>query len=349
MMHCINIKQWQRFLLSFFLCLALVHIAQAESSIAPDQRRSVEQTFLTFPEWYLVHSPAEYATYVSQYPAHEFPFIQHIQQLWSSYVAVTQEQIRAKYPANLGYHIMIMVIASSTTVEYALRWAYENTVGRISWATTSKGLTAEDLYGAQVAQDYVNFIRQQPWYLYDFSSKLEALWSTTPAWGSDLLRKWERRYALTTEYVVKAAYAKLIKCATATAYEPALMTTQVVVDRAPSVLPDRIKLIRTLGDGRSILELPRYFDFRIAASQLAQEHSKLVDIAGNSSVILTTAWVPYQTSWKQGKNQRILFEQTLVTLPGYKRVALILPVVELSDFLSQAEQYGLRLEHIYDY
>jgi hypothetical protein len=48
-------------------------------------------------------------------------------------------------------------------------------------------------------------------------------------------------------------------------------------------------------------------------------------------------------------HQRILFEHTLVTMPGYRRVALVLPVVELSDFLSQAHQYGLKVEHIYDY
>lgn len=153
---------------SLFFYFILSGTAYAESPIAPDQRRGVEQTFLTFPEWYLVHSPAEYAVYTTQHPAHEFPFITHIQQLWSSYAAVTREQIQAKYPANLGYHLMIGVIATSTTIEYGLRWAYENTLGRMSWATTSHGLTAEDRYAAQVAQDYVDFIRQQPWYLYDF-------------------------------------------------------------------------------------------------------------------------------------------------------------------------------------
>jgi hypothetical protein len=90
---------------------------------------------------------------------------------------------------------MICVIAGSTTLEYALRSAYENTLGRISWATSSGALTAQERYGAQVAQDYVDFIRKQPWYLYDFSSKLAGLWSSTPAWGPDMLRKWERRYA----------------------------------------------------------------------------------------------------------------------------------------------------------
>ena len=59
----------RKLLLALSLLLACLASA-AESPIAPDQRRGVEQTFLTFPEWFLVHSPAEYARYVKQHPAH---------------------------------------------------------------------------------------------------------------------------------------------------------------------------------------------------------------------------------------------------------------------------------------
>jgi hypothetical protein len=177
-------------LLLCFNCLAFA----AESPVAPDQRRGVEQTFLTFPEWFLVHSPAEYATYTAMHPPHGFPFIGHTRQIWSSYASVTREQLHDHYPLNPGYHVMIGVIAGSTTAEYALRWAYENTIGRLSWAL-SDGLTDEDKYGAAAAQEYVDFIRKEPWYLFDFSARLKGLWSGTPASGPSLVRKWERRYA----------------------------------------------------------------------------------------------------------------------------------------------------------
>jgi hypothetical protein len=333
----------------WLLALACVTAQGAESPIPEDQRRSVEQTFLTFPEWFLVHSPAEYAVLVKTRPAHDFPFISHTHQLWSSYASVIAEQMREKYPLNAGYHVMICVIATSTTIEYALRWVYENTLGRISWMTAS-GLTDEDRYGAVVAQDYVNFIRKEPWYLYDFWSKLQGLWSTTPAWGPDIIRKWERRYALSTEFLIKAAYAKLIEAATRTAYTPVLMTTQVVVDHAPSSIPanSNMKILHVLPDGRAVMELPRYFDFRIAASQLAQSGSKLVDIAGNSSVILVTVWTEDNANL-QVDGARVLFEQPLITMPGHKRFGLVLPVSGLSDFLMTASQKGVTVEHVYDY
>jgi hypothetical protein len=44
--------------------------------VAPKvHRRDTEQTFLTFPEWYLVHSPAEYAVYVKDHTPTQFPLL----------------------------------------------------------------------------------------------------------------------------------------------------------------------------------------------------------------------------------------------------------------------------------
>lgn len=323
--------------------------AAYQSPVALDQRRSVEQTFLTYPEWFLVHSPAEYARFVDGNPAHGFPFLGHIGQIWSSYASVTREQMRAGYPGNPGYHVMICVIAGSTTIEYALRSVYENTLGRISGASALDRPSAEDRYGAAVAQDYVDFIRKEPWYLYDFSGKLAGLWTTTPAFGPDMLRKWERRYALSTEYLIKAAYGKLIKAATAAAYDPALLTTQVVAANVPLQMPEvaGVKLLRRLPDGRAVLELPRYYAFRIAATRLAELGMPLVDVAGNDSLILVTVIAPADVAF--AAPGRVLFAQPILTRAGLQRTALVLPVAALSPFLAAASHRGIDVEHVYDY
>jgi hypothetical protein len=115
----------------------------ATASVTPtEHRRGEEQTFLTYPEWFLVHSPAEYATYVREHTPSDFPFWGHIGQLWRSYGAVTRAT--RDYPFNPGYHVMICVIATSTTVEYAIRSAYETVIGRLSELTAVHGLTEED-------------------------------------------------------------------------------------------------------------------------------------------------------------------------------------------------------------
>lgn len=321
-----------------------------DSAVPPDARRGAEQTLLTFPEWYLVHSPAEYARIVQAQPSHAFPFLAQTGQLWTSYADVAAEQMRQGYPLNGGYHVMIWVIASSTTVEYTLRSAYENTVGRASWLLGGRRLTDEDRYGAKAAQEYVDFIRQQPWYLFDFTSRLRHLWTDVPAWGPGMARKWERRYALTSEYLVKAAYGKLIELATHAAYDPALMTTDVVVDHwdGQAALPTHVTLVKPLPEGRALLALPRYFDFRIAATALAQKGIHLTDIAGNTSTILVSVWMPDDKPVPPG-HWRPLFEQSLTMPAQTRRVALLVPVDELSGFLVNAPAMGMAVEHVYDY
>src|SRR5207245_974349 len=137
-------------------CIALLHagIALAQNSVIapPEHRRGAEQTFLTYPEWFLVHSPAEYAAYVRDHTPTLFPFFGHIRQFWQGYGAV-YSATRKDYPFNFGYHVMVTVIGTSTTAEYALRAAYETLIGRLGELAAAHGLTDEDRYAAAVAQD----------------------------------------------------------------------------------------------------------------------------------------------------------------------------------------------------
>jgi hypothetical protein len=315
----------------------------------PEHVRRAEQTFLTFPEWYLVHSPAEYAMFVKTQPPSEFPFWGHIRQFWESYRAVTDATRRGGYPLNIGYHVMIMVIGVSTTGEYALRLAYENVVGRLAELTTS-GLTDEDHYGARVAQDYVDFIRVRPWYEYDFAARLRGLWSETPAWGKGPLRKWERRYALTSEYLAKALYGWLIMKATKTAYEDARPDTAVWVDRLPdsvqTELPD-VKVLKQFPDGSALITVPRYEAFKVYSSKLAERGVTFQEIAGNRGAILVSALVP--AAWTPGPGQQVLFTQPVLTRPAEKRVALTVNVPDLHALLNRIRLEGDDLEHVYDY
>ncbi len=257
-----------------------------------EDQRGTEQTFLTFPEWFLVHSPAEYAAYVRSHTPSAFPFLGHIRQFWQSYATVS-EAANDGYPFNFGYHVMILVIGSSTTVEYFLRSAYENLVGRLSEATQDGGPTPEDSYAARVAQAYVDFIRVKPWYEFDFFGRLAGLWRDTPLTGPDAIRKWERKYALTTEYAIKGAYGWLIGLATEAGYDPAAETTVVVLDRMPDDLTSntlaKLKVLtpaKPLYHGEVLASLPRYQAFTDTASALAFQGVEFQEIAGNRGPIL---------------------------------------------------------------
>lgn len=339
-----------RRLIGLLTLLCLLCTAAAAPVTPPENMRREEQTFLTYPEWFLVHSPAEYALYANaDRPPSDFPFWGHIRQLWSSYARVTEAT--KPYPFNTGYHVMIMVIATSTTVEYALRSVYENVIGRLAELTRGKTPTAEDRYGAKIAQNYVDFIRVLPWYEFDFMGALRGLWKLDTH-GPDQIRKWERRYALTTEYGVKAAYGWLIKIGTKASYGTELLNTVVALDKSidlPVAMSD-YKVIKPLPDGQVLASVPRYEAFKVYASAIAATGANFTEIAGNGpdAKILVTLLAP--SDWRStGSGDSLMFEQPILTQPGRKRVALVTRVGQLADRLRRLDAKTAVLEHIYDY
>lgn len=149
--------------------------------------RPADQTFLTFPEWYLVFSPEEQAQYFKNYTATSFPFMSHTRQIWESY-HIVNEQIKDNFPTNTGYHFMIGVIGTSASLEYAVKSWYETIIGRLT--DTNQVITSEDRFNAKFAQDYVDFIKDRPWYEFDFKKQLVSFWFETSFLEVIFLGKW---------------------------------------------------------------------------------------------------------------------------------------------------------------
>lgn len=307
---------------------------------APD-RRAPAQTYLTFPEWFLVFSPAEYADLLRRESPDAFPWFAHIGQFWSAYGRVIEATRRDPFDGE--YHTMIVVIGTSTTVEYGLRGTYETLVGRLTALTAPPDSTPEDRLAAREAQDYVDFIRVRPWYEFDFAARLKALWTRTPLTGPHLLRKWERRYLLTSEWSAKALYGWLIGKATHAAYETPKDTTLAVVRGLPPdlVLPG-VRRLRVQGD-EALVELPRYQAFTTTATALARHGVRFVEIAGNRGTILVSRIVPESAS--PPGTGHVLIRQPILTRPGWQRQALDVPVADLSSVLAD----GGTVEHVFDY
>jgi hypothetical protein len=325
-----------------------IHRDRAAIAAPPADRRGEEQTFLTFPEWFLVFSPAEYAAFVRQHTPDKFCFWGHIGQFWHGYAAVIDQTRARGEPTNWGYHVMIVVIGVSTTVEYAIRSAYETVVGRIT-AILGHSRTAEDDYAAQVAQEYVDFIRYKPWYEFDFWRRLRGLWAKTDLLGPNALRKWERKYALTTEYAVKAAYGWLIGKATHTAYDTPIESTSVLVDRWQTCAetPTGVSVINKASESQALLALPRYEGFGVPAVALAHCGAQFQEIAGNRSVIVVSVQGPEGETAPAATE--IMLRQRIITQPGRERLVLIVPVAGLAAALNGFAGDRMTLEHIFDY
>ena len=324
-------------------------LSQKSDSLTPEaDRRPADQTFLTFPEWFLVHGPREQAEYFQNNTSTTFPLMTHVDQIWDSY-NIVNDQLEGNFAYNSDYQLMIQVIATSSTVEYGIKAGYENIFGRVSLITASSSSTDEDRFAAQYAQDYVDFLGEKPWYEFDFKKRLINLWGNCDFLGENMIRKLERRYMLSTELIVKAIYGKLIGMGTESAFEEALLTTVVVTDNFKDELKsESIQVVKILDDGRAVLRLPRYAPFTAAAQKLANAGISFQEIAGNDSAILISLIVN-SSEEIDIDNCQVLFQQTIPTRPDVKRVALVTTVPELAVSLRVLAKKGIKIEHIYDY
>ena len=301
------------------------------SRVPEADRRGEEQTYLTFPEWYLVFSPDEYADLLEAHGTPSaFPWFGHVRQFWSAYARVWDAT--KQYPFNGEYHTMIGVIGTSTTVEYGIRGAYETLVGRLTELTSAPNATPEDRLAAEQARSYVEFVRVRPWYEFDFVTPLKRLWTDTPLFGDDMLRKWERRYLLTSDWAVKAAYAALLEQATHSTFETPKVTTVSVVRE---------------GDRSEVVALPRYQGFTDAAMDIARRGGTFEDIAGNRGPILASVVVPVMQPVAPGTS--VLIRQPILTRPGFERRVVQVPVPQLAQRLRAHAAAGDAVEHVFDY
>jgi hypothetical protein len=304
-------------------------IEQRNPSTPAADLRPPDQTFLTYPEWYLVFSPEEQAKYYERHTATTFPFMSHTAQIWDSY-RIVNDQIEGNFPPNPGYHLMIRVIGVSSSVEYACKAWYETVVGRVT--DTGAPLTEEDQFNAKFTREYVDFIKDIPWYEFDFKGQLKKLWTDVPLTGEHLIRKAERRYILTSELMFKYVYGKLIGLGTAQVYEPALLHTGVILSND------------------STLSLPRYDRFVPAAMALAKQGYTFKEIAGNKSAIMITVLVSSEHSINFSPAKTI-FIQPITSSAELKRVAVAIPVEDLHSLLLNLDRnynYVL-IEHIFDF
>ena len=187
-------------------------------------------TFYSYPEWYIVWSYQAKAGYQSRHLPSGYSYFGDIAQYWQAY-SLAYSATQGRYPFATGDHVMLLVIGSSFSVEYALKGVYEKTIGRISDWTSHQETVSEDFYAAQIAEDYATFVHVRPFYEYSFWKALHGLWSSVPFRSNHRLRSIERRAWLTLDYAVESGYCELIELTThlTYGYED---TMTVGVDRA---------------------------------------------------------------------------------------------------------------------
>jgi hypothetical protein len=209
-------------------------------------------------------------------------------QFWDAYNDVCMV-VRDRYPVNSQYQLTLMVIGTSFTAENVFKGLYENTIGRISEWTSDGRPTPEEEYGQRVAAEYGAFIHTIPWYEFPFREKLASLWRLDFG-GPNVIRRLERRFALTLEYGIKTGYGWLIGLGTSSTFAP---DDETIVVRAEGISQDllnrepRVRIVESLEGGPPLVSLPRFQALTVLLPRLVGQGVRFTEIAGNDEVMVT--------------------------------------------------------------
>lgn len=314
--------------------------------LEPAYRRNEIDTYLTYPEWSIVHAYEDFAGVVRAGNESDFPYFSSIGGYWSNLCSMAGHAT-ARGTISTEVKAMLYIIGLSFAAEMAVKGAYEVTIGWLTETIRGDERTPEDRFALAVAEDYAGFLQQTPWYEYPFWSTLRKLWSDVPWDKGNLVRKLERRISLSLEYGGKALYARAIAALAAAAGPAALRIRTVVrgLDDSDLAADPRILRIESRPDGTAVIETPRYRQLTAVLAGLASRGRNVVEISGNDDIFVTLLMPP---GAPPAKGQLLITVPTHAR-PGWRRDGVAVKVSSLADLMRSLPASGAQFEHAYDY
>ena len=311
-------------------------------------RRKLDNTFFTFPEWYIVYSFEDFGRFLDRSSESHFNYLGHIFGFWRSFCTIN-EAVPPTGESLTEVKTMIYVIGINYSTEYAIKGLYENTIGRVFEWIRGETRTPQDVFARTVLQDYAAFLYTIPWYKYPFGEKLDGLMAISAPTPS-ALRTWERDFALGAEYLIKVGYAALIqKALDAGGDDEPRDIMFAVATLPPSVLAKepRLKPIRALTPQWQLVQAPRYKDLTEILQSLLDQGFGLAEIAGNHDILITV--IAPDAAKLDVKDTTELFSLELDAKPGFRRAGLKARIDRLVDINRDLKSMGAVIEHLYDY
>ena len=350
--------------LAVLICICAAPIAYVETScrepaasVAPDPspyqiedpgyRRAEGDSYLTYPEWYIVHAYTDLAGVTRQKSESAFDYSASIAGFWHSLCRSTRAASRVG-PVTADQKTTNYIIGLSFTAEMAIIGAWEHTIGAVTAWLRGPRRTAEDEFALAFADDYAAFLQQTPWYRYPFAPQLLRFWRETPLGQGNLVRGLERRLALSLEYGGKAIYAVAIGALAG--FSPADLRIRSVVTALSAddlAAEPRIMKIRDLPGGAMLIETPRYQEYTEILRKLGARGRNVLEIAGNRRILATVLARTDAALATPGASE--LFAIPIQSRPGWRRLGLDVEVEKLTDLIGEVEKQGGEFEHAYDY
>ncbi len=308
--------------------------APYDALLPPEHHRAESRTYLTYPEWHIVHAYDDYAQVIAKGDPHDFGFLRSIAGFWSALCDLTRVASgHGGVPGETKQ--MVYVIGVSFTAELLMKAAYEETLGRLTAVLRGPERAPLDALSAQQARDYATFLRQVPWYRWDFTADAEAL----NAAATDTLRDRERRVALGLEYGAKASYAQVIAAAVESV-GPDAPTLRMIITGYQAQGEEGLQVISARAAGLEV-ETVRYRALTHLIEELAAGGVDFVEIAGNDDIMLS---VISDASTFDGARSSMRRQGY-----GDYRHLVGLKVRDLGPRLRAYQRDRIQVEHIHDY
>jgi hypothetical protein len=307
-------------------------------------RRAEGDSYLTYPEWYIVHAYADLAGVTRQSSESRYDYARAIATFWSSMCRATATARRIGRVTR-DQRITDYIIGLSFSVEMGAQGLYERSVGALTAWIRGDKKTPEDEFNQRFLDDYAAFLQQTPWYQYPFKAELVRFWRETPWSSVSPVRSVERRFALSLEYGLKGLYAVAIGALAS--YSPADLTIMTVIRPSNDDPVGDVTIVRELGAGTLLVRTPRYQAFTNILRQWAQNGTAVVEIAGNRH-ILTTVIAPRGFT-VAASGSKPIFAIPIQSKPGWERFGFDTEVPMLTGQIVAVERQGATFEHAYDY
>ena len=311
--------------------------------------RGEDQSYLTVPEWYIVFNADEFGFFLKEGNTSQFPWFQAIYQYWETYYAVCR-QTGDHYPFNWRYQQILLIIGPSFTIENSVRALYAKSISLVAEMTNLSGPTEEEIFYQKTQEEYGAWLHTVPWFKFPFQERRQQFWRETSMVDRGLIRKWERKFAISTEYLIKSVYGYFINQGAEASFGEIPLETFLWVDGFDEALLDQqadLKLYKTLENGEAIVSVPRYEQFTVVVPQLAEAGLQFLEIAGNDEIVMAVL-VPEAWEYDLSAGE-IFLEQTYLSKPELKRLVVTVPVEQLHTVLLEVDDQKLTLEHLYDY
>ena len=308
-----------------------------QAILVAEHHRPETRTLLTYPEWDIVHAYDDYGRVLATGDPHDFQFLKSISGFWSALCALS-EASGSHGQIDADTKQMVYVIGVSFTAEFLMKAAYEETIGRLFVILRGDARAPLDDLSAQQAEGYADFLKQVPWYKWDFESDRAAL----AASATNALRDRERNIALGLEYAAKAAYAGVIAQAVAQV-GPDALTLRMIVRSPEAGSFEGFEGVTVIahGNGATEIETIRYRALTHLMTKMAQSEVDFVEIAGNDEIMMTVLS-------RDATRPDAIYSRARQGADDYRHL-IVTPVSRLAETLRELEASDTIVEHIHDY